>query len=321
MLPATTSRTPETIQAYRRILKTLENHLQRRLAMGELVAVEDHNLQLALTWYELQAAVSESTSRQYKAALMQQLRDHPSDRNDDAMQLLNPEMSASELARQDLLDEQRKQRHRHVKRGSQQRAKHLSSADWELLIHELCASTSPLGKVAALWLAVTRLTGLRPCEWEKAERQGLSLHVVNAKATNGRAHGPTRTLHLNAMEPMHLRMVDSLLAVMASVPQSEFSSLYHRVRDLIADAGRRCLSKRSTYPSLYTARHLFAAAAKSTFTKVEVAALMGHGNTMTAAQHYLAARHAKGGKPLQVRASDEDMDAVHHANQPDHELA
>ncbi|PND37923.1 hypothetical protein C1O66_10550 [Paucibacter aquatile] len=321
MLLRTPNRTPETLQSYRRVMRTLENHLARRLAVGDLRHLDDRNLQLAITWHDLRPFISASTDRQYKAALMQHLREHPSEEDIDrvVMELLDPEQGISEIEHDDRLAEQRK-RNLMERRGSQQRARYVSPEDWHTLITALCASSSQVGKLAAVWLASTRATGLRPCEWATARRQGVTLIVQNAKATNGRSHGPTREIFVGGLDPMQLRIIDSLLDVMAMLPEGAFVDLYNRVRDLVADVGRASLTKRSTYPTLYSARHLFAAEAKRELTRIEVAALMGHRSIASAAQNYLEGRYAQGGGALKVRASDRDMDTVRRANGSDPDL-
>ena len=67
-----------------------------------------------------------------------------------------------------------------------------------------------------LYLRVGVLTGLRPCEWPRAElrrstREGFAwmLVVANAKATNQRAHGSHRTLYFVELDT---QTVDDILA-------------------------------------------------------------------------------------------------------------
>lgn len=319
MLTSATSRTPGTVAAYNRVVQTLRNHREGLAVLGELTEVAEENVALALTWDTLLPHVREATARQYRAALVQHIEDHPSQEVKDdafAMSVLYPEMGPEEIEKQDWLAEQRKL-NLIVKRGPEQRAKHVSAADWKLLIEALCASKSAVGNVAAFWMAAGRLTGLRPCEWEQAVRKGACLVLPNAKATHDRSHGLTRSMYLGGMDPMHIRIIDAHMQVMASVPPGQFDSLYHRVRDLIRDTTRRCLDERETYPCLYTPRHMFASAAKRSFTKIEVAALMGHASILTAAKHYAAARYASGGEALQIRASEEDMAAVRRRNDLD----
>lgn len=315
MLPRPNGRTPATTQSYQRVVQTLKNHVGRMQAAGDLPLAADDNLLMALAWLELQPWIAPATARQYKAALCDHMRQHPGADDDEVMRLIEPDLDAAVLERVERLAEQRKLNLTN-RRGAQQRATHLSAEDWKRLMEALYQSPSAYGRVAALWLAATRLVGLRPCEWTGARRVGIALVVCTAKATQGRAHGPTRSLNLSGLSPMEVQIIDRCLAEMDGREGPSYRQLYSRVRDLIADVGRRCLSPRSQYPSLYTARHMFASAAKSTFTKVEVAALLGHGSVDSAAVHYAAARYARGGRPLQVRASPGDIDAVLRRQQP-----
>jgi hypothetical protein len=309
MLPANPTRTPETMAQYQRIVRTMERHAEKMKARGDIGEVNDPNLLLAIAFHELEPWISASTSRMYKAAVLQEIKKSPTDQADDALNLLQPEESERTIQRDEWLVVQRKT-NLVEKRCEQQRATHLSPTDWQTLLTELQASSSPYGIVAAMWLAATRITGLRPCEWQNACRTGPGLIVRNAKATNGRAHGKNRTLNLLAMPSNDISLIDAMLNITARGTDGEFRALYHRVRDLIADAARKHLNKRTEYPSLYTARHMFASAAKSAFTQAEVAALMGHGNIATAPQHYAAARYAKGRRQPDVRAADADINAV-----------
>lgn len=308
---ANPTRTPATLAQYQRIVGTMTRHAARMRARGDIGEVTDPCLLMALALLQLEPWISAATSRMYRAALLQQIKSAPSEHAEDALSLLEPEQGEAAIRRDDWLAEQRKI-NLCTKRCAQQRATHLSPNDWRILLHALQSSSSPFGKVAAIWLVATERTGLRPCEWRHAIRQGFGLVVRNAKATNGRSHGPIRTLNLVAMPPDDISLIDTMLKFAHQGDDGQFKALYHRVRDLIADVARSHLSKRSQYPSLYTARHMFASAAKSAFTEAEVAALMGHGNTHTAPEHYAAARHAKGRRQPDVRASDTDIDAVRH---------
>jgi hypothetical protein len=68
-------------------------------------------------------------------------------------------------------------------------------------------------------------TGLRPCEWPRARfgrsnRDGYRwmLVVENAKATNGRAHGPVRTLHWEELAPEMVQDILSWIAIAQESP-------------------------------------------------------------------------------------------------------
>ena len=163
-------------------------------------------------------------------------------------------------------------------------------------------------------MVCTRVTGLRPCEWQHAVLEGAALKVTNAKSTHKRSHGKHRTIDLHLARKALLDLIESFLGVVKEQQGDQFVALYDRVRDLIADVARRTLSKRRKYPTLYTARHMFASTAKANLSKEEVAALMGHGSIDTAGRHYAAARHARDGFPLEVMPMQQDIEAVKQLN-------
>lgn len=310
MLPSSQTKTRETEQAYRRVTKTILRHAARLEASGDLPLIEDISIRLAATVLELEVHVQSATFRQYKAAVLSSITSTPTERSDEARQLLDPEWTEDEFFRQHEVDLARQANLTRLV-GSQQRADHLSSKDWGILISALLASRSKWASAAALWLVVTMETGLRPCEWRSVQvKAPKTLVVMNAKATNGRAHGITRTLDMFRAPAPIWNSIRDFLTVVQGTERDGFRALYNGVRDLIADIGRRALSPRKHYPSLYTARHHFASRAKTNFTQVAVAALMGHGSTGTAPRHYASARHTRGGRPLAVQPSAQDVEAV-----------
>jgi len=92
-----------------------------------------------------------------------------------------------------------------------------------------------------------------------------------------------------------------------------YRDLYNGVRNLIRVQARQVFVGRKQYPTLYTARHCFAARAKTTYNREEVAALMGHASIATAGRHYAAAGFARGGRPLDVEPTFADVQAVRRA--------
>ncbi len=180
-----------------------------------------------------------------------------------------------------------------VKKSMRQgRVKHLKPADWEQML-QLVRERSDMPGTLILFLQASMLTGLRPSEWQRAELVCLSdkpaLLVQNAKQSNGRSHGQTRTIVLAGMsqsaidligrqiDHVHQKLLD-LGSWTALYLQLKFS-LRHAIRERWPDPIKR--------PTLYIARHLFAANAKAAGrSKEEVAALMGHASDETATQHY-----------------------------------
>lgn len=311
MLPSSQSKTRKTEQAYQKVTQTILRHAARLEASGDLPAIEDRCIRLAATVLELEAHVQLATFRQYKAAVLHSFKVDPTERSDAAREMLDSEWTEEQSLRQHEIELERQANLTRLV-GSQQRADHLSQQDWGILISALLASKSQWASVAVLWLVATMETGLRPCEWRSVQvKSPKTLVVQNAKATNGRAHGETRTLSMfRAPAPVWQAISDFLMIVQNAEPNG-FRRLYNGVRELIADVGRRSLSPRKKYPALYTARDHFASRAKASFTHAAVAALMGHGSISTAPRYYASARHARGGRPLAVQPAAQDVQAVH----------
>src|SRR5260363_7481 len=130
----------------------------------------------------------------------------------------------------------------------------------------------------ALWLAAAAVTGLRPCEWRTAQlnEDATQLIVQNAKATNGRANGASRTIAIRpedaASIQAHLASIHELLA--RGYPFAHI----HQCCSIALN--RACKALWGTDPAkryaLYSARHQFAANAKATTSQQEVARLLGH---------------------------------------------
>lgn len=280
--------------------------LQERGEMGDLT---DPHLQMALAVTAIEHNLSAATARHYRAAVIHVIRTTAGSMKAEALEILYPEKSVEQLERQDWLAQKRHENKANLV-GSQQRADYLSYQDTVLLLKELNECKRAFGSVAAVWYLCTTRTGLRPCEWQHAKLIGTDLLVKNAKATNGRAHGETRTIQLYRAQPEVLETIQHLLGIMKKYQGVDFTAMYHSVRDAIATVARRVLSSRRRYPSLYTARHCFSAAAKNSFSKAEVAALMGHASLETAPRHYASAWRARGGVPLEVDPSNADVDAI-----------
>ena len=175
-------------------------------------------------------------------------------------------------------------------RGAQKKLKRLTARDLLLLCGELGGLRSRYAEAAMVWLHAGLLTGLRPVEWRSSRIEGSTLIVRNAKATNGRANGAERRLLLhNFSEPE--RLVIRRMAEIAA-EHSDFGKLYQGVRKTVAIAGARVWPKRIRRPSLYSARHQWAANAKRVYDRRTVAALAGHASEDTATRHY--ARRAVG---------------------------
>lgn len=179
---------------------------------------------------------------------------------------------------------------------SSRKRKGIRLADYDLLIPNLSnpARKGEFSKRAALWLMAAVATGLRPREWEHAEldaKQGL-LHAENAKATNGRATGPVRSV---PVAPEDIGVVQAHLESLRELKAKGYSWVQIHTHCAVA-LNRACKALWGNDPTkryaLYSARHQFSANTKATHTPEEVAALLGHASVRTARTHYAPRRSA-----------------------------
>ncbi|MDA9433868.1 hypothetical protein XH88_19135 [Bradyrhizobium sp. CCBAU 51627] len=169
-----------------------------------------------------------------------------------------------------------------------------------------------------LYFKAAMPTGLRPCEWPRAhfgrsKRDGYRwmLVVENAKATNGRAHGPTRTLYWEELEP---EVVQDILAWIKIAKDGDYDRRLNTVGHALWEITRELWPRRNEWPTLYSTRHVAIAAWKAFYVRkgqspterlealAIIAALSGHGSDETASTHY-ARPNAASGKGL-VPAAD-----------------
>ncbi len=177
-----------------------------------------------------------------------------------------------------------------------------------------------------LWIRATVATGLRPCEWANATfaitpEGSPQLVVVNAKATNGRAHGPTRTINMASYPEDVVQDVQAHsnhCRAVASAGEEAFYHFYTAMRRLMAEASRALWPRRDRHYTLYSLRHQFAANVKQGIvsesdedTRSTVGALMGHATDDTAGFHYARAAQADSGpRQLVPDAAPEEVARV-----------
>lgn len=167
------------------------------------------------------------------------------------------------------------------------------------------------------WLAAGLLTGLRPAEWAGArmiEHGGEpALLVKNAKATNQRAHGPSRTVLLGGLTDEERSLITRHVEAAREWAMADsFPSFYHGCAAVLSRACQQMWPKREQYPTLYSTRHQFSADAKASgLLPEELAALMGHAVDTTAGKHY--GRKAAGVEMLRVRPDPAEVARVRQA--------
>ena len=309
MRPDQPTQTQATQSFYLRIVARLDRHATRLVEAGEMAVIDDKNVRIAIAYRDLEPTITAASARLYRAAVRHAITHEPGSRDWDAEALIDPEPCAAESARLDDLAQQRKV-NLVTLRGAQQKAKWLPMAEWARLNTALGATHNPWARAAQQWIVATLIVGLRPCEWRRAKVVGTSLVVVNAKATNGRAHSETRTIGLARCVKEDRAMVASFAEWVSQLDDPGYKAAYDGVRDLIRVTARTTFPGRDRHPSLYTARHSFAARAKATHSREGVAALMGHASTLTAGRNYAHSRHARGGRPLDAEPSPADIAAV-----------
>lgn len=301
----------ETIATYARLCAMLTRHACNRQAIDETTLDPYSAYALALEYRNTEPQISAASARLYRAAVEWALttEQYPADDLQEAWLVLNPEDSGPEEAERAMtIHEIRSARKRQKPRGSQQRARSMSLKDVRALIGAL-RSAGGYGPATADWFAATILTGLRPCEWKSAAIDHDHILLCNAKATAGRGFGPTRKLMVSCLNWAEREcLLRHLAAAGSAAKDQEFVQFYNNCRDVLRRTSENLWPGRKRYPTLYTARHLFASSAKASLPPEEVAAIMGHGSIKSAPQHYAAARHALG--KVRVKPHPENVEAV-----------
>jgi integrase len=146
--------------------------------------------------------------------------------------------------------------------------------------------------VLSMLVKVGPYLGLRPCEWVQAAIFGQTLHVLNAKSSNGRALGEVRVIGLGGLPLKIITLVSHL------IPQVRllFAEAGNNWRKILGRLGERlarvCARIGVRRWSLYTTRHAAIANWKrASLSDAEIAALAGHSSMRTARQHYASGRH------------------------------
>ncbi|PCI39749.1 MAG: hypothetical protein COB46_08130 [Rhodospirillaceae bacterium] len=132
--------------------------------------------------------------------------------------------------------------------------------------------------------------GLRPVEWGQSEfildqeTGEKALLVQNAKATNGRANGPSRTIIYGHL-PKKIQNAISYLVKFAGNSENWMVE-YNRISDLHYRLQKKLRPRAKRKYAIYSARHQCIANLKQAGVFERIAALVGHGTTRTAAEHY-----------------------------------
>ena len=198
------------------------------------------------------------------------------------------------------------------KRTSGKKAKSIRQSDLSKLIPFLRASDHHLD----LFLAVYIFFGLRffarPIEWSKAMIEEAQLILKNAKATNGRSHGPEQIFVLASMSAEEFVGLERFLADLARLADAYGS--FEKMQKAIARRLTRVCKLAGVRPiAPTTLRHAGMAIAKTAESPEVVAYLAGHISLQTAGRHYGKKRSAIPGMRLEVGAPKEVVDQIRFA--------
>jgi hypothetical protein len=261
---------------------------------GVQFADEDVDPREFVSWLiGMRPFLSTSPWRTYRLSASAIIQSIPHDRIDEAIATLNGANLNDDAAR----PVYKKMVERDGGNTSSVRAKRMELAHFRKLRANLRRITRS-NKVDWLddWLVAGIHTGLRPSEWPLAhleirrdgKRRLAWLHVVNAKATQGRANGTHRTLDissytdatLEAIERMVKRSEQWALEGNTVRRQSEVSQLFYQICNAL-------FPRMQVKYSLYSLRHQFIANMKEVYQDpAKVATLIGHISIETQSEHY-----------------------------------
>lgn len=149
------------------------------------------------------------------------------------------------------------------------------------------------------WIRATLITGLRPTEWkgtdlvivpDKSSIHGRRayLHIICAKATNGRGFDVVRTLDLSTIPDNELNIIKEQSEKSLKWYENDTFNLHYRdCADLLKRACVYLWPKRKMRYTLYSCRHQAIANWKASgMSKIEIAVLAGHASFETAGEAY-----------------------------------
>ena len=180
------------------------------------------------------------------------------------------------------------------------KVKRIDDSDLRRIDAALRNSRSHYARDLRAFLLANRLVGARVAEWRHArfirnhvETGGPALLLRNAKATNARAHGQTRTMQLQDLDDDAVKTIAACATWLAARERAgSFAAWQSGAAKLLYRICRRLWPRRLRHVTLYSTRHHAAAQYKALYSKAEVAAVLGHGALTTAGTHY--ARTARG---------------------------
>ncbi len=138
----------------------------------------------------------------------------------------------------------------------------------------------------------------RPVEFE-GDCYGPYLKVKNGKATNGRSFGPYRYIGLGNLSAKTIMMIEYAIATAKSPTGRNgevltYSEFYYNLSRKYGRIIKSIWPSKKQLITLYTCRHQCIANMKNSgYLAVEIAVIVGHGNDLTACEHYGKRRSGK----------------------------
>lgn len=179
-----------------------------------------------------------------------------------------------------------------------------------------------------IWMRATLLTGLRPSEWKGTDLitiedsstlygRRVYLHVICAKATNGRGFDVVRTLDLSTLPNTDIDIIrEQSQKSLEYFLVGDFNEYYRDCADLLKRACTTLWPKRKMRYSLYSCRHQAIANWKSSgMSKVEIAVLAGHASHETAGEAYGRKNNGWKGLTYTARPTKEQLEIAQQRQQ------
>ena len=289
------TKSPTTIQSYFKRAENLKKAAQKELGLNP--SVKPNPRQMVGWLLGNQKKYSSATWRQYKSAVLCAY-ENELDLLDERINPM-PWIEAIEL-----LKSTDNHNQPIAKSTSAKKLKKINPKDLDKLLSVLEHSKTQVSQSLILWIKCGLWTGLRPGEWETTEivkvGESEALLVHNAKNTNGRSHGITRTVILNKCSEEEIAIIKTHVnQVKKWHSAGVYRNMYHACISKLYETTRKIWPNRERHITLYSTRHQFVANAKAAnLSLAQVAALMGHAVDDTATTHY--GRRAAGQEELKV---------------------
>ena len=283
-------------------LKKSQQLLNRAKKEMDIPLDEELDVRQFVVWLvELKPTISRNTWRFYKSAVVYYLENYYDENAAiEALEYIKEITSEGALTK--------------TERTSSLKLKKITFDDWYKLDNFLKLHNKKWHSQLRAWLRSSVITGLRPIEWKNAmflfHEEEPALKILNAKATNGRGNGESRTLLLKDVSTDDLKIIkEHLNNTRTFVGMDAYDYFYRGCAIALYKACRKCWPKRKRHITLYSTRHQFSANAKSSgFSRLEIAAMMGHAVDITSIIHY--GKKVAGNESLTVSPISQEVSTV-----------